>query len=203
LYEIRNNINNMIYVGVHKTKNMDDGYMGSGSELHKAYKEFGIENFSKRILETFDTSESMFNREKEIVNEEFLLRTDVYNKRRGGYGGFDYINKHSKNFKLTPNESSKGGKSRMAQLTPEERSQLGKLGNSSVKNPNYWTALSVANSPEAIAKKKLTWQRTGRGKGEKGSQFGTMWITNGIENKKIKKSDDIPNGWSKGRIIKV
>jgi hypothetical protein len=36
--------------------------------------------------------------------------------------------------------------------------------------------------------------------GSKNSQFGTMWITNGIENKKIKKDlDIIPEGWYKGR----
>ena len=29
-----------------------------------------------------------------------------------------------------------------------------------------------------------------------------MWITNGSENKKIKKSDIIPEGWNKGRKIK-
>ena len=33
------------------------------------------------------------------------------------------------------------------------------------------------------------------------SQYGTMWITNGIENKKIKKLDTIPDGWYKGRIM--
>jgi hypothetical protein len=33
------------------------------------------------------------------------------------------------------------------------------------------------------------------------SQFGTIWITNGIENKKIKKENtEIPQGWYKGRV---
>jgi hypothetical protein len=35
--------------------------------------------------------------------------------------------------------------------------------------------------------------------GEKNSQFGTMWITDGVTNKKIKKNDTIPEGWCKGR----
>ena len=38
-------------------------------------------------------------------------------------------------------------------------------------------------------------------KGQNNSQFGTMWITNGIDNKKIKKIDDIPEGWYKGRKL--
>jgi hypothetical protein len=37
--------------------------------------------------------------------------------------------------------------------------------------------------------------------GSGNSQFGTMWITNGKENKKIKKDIDIiPEGWYKGRV---
>ena len=41
----------------------------------------------------------------------------------------------------------------------------------------------------------------GHQQGMKNSSFGTMWITNGIENKKIKKTNTIPAGWEKGRVI--
>ena len=92
LYEIKNNLNGKIYVGVHKTKNLDDGYMGSGKVINSAISKYGIDNFTKTILETFETKEQMFAREREIVTEEFLMREDVYNLRRGGLGGFDYIN---------------------------------------------------------------------------------------------------------------
>lgn len=37
---------------------------------------------------------------------------------------------------------------------------------------------------------------------EKNSQFGSMWITNGNTNMKIKKDTPIPEGWSKGRTFK-
>jgi hypothetical protein len=40
----------------------------------------------------------------------------------------------------------------------------------------------------------------GKQSGSKNSQYGTMLITNGQENKKIKKEVDIiPEGWYKGR----
>lgn len=37
-------------------------------------------------------------------------------------------------------------------------------------------------------------------KGENNPMFGTVWINNGVENRKIR--GEIPNGWSKGRLIK-
>lgn len=37
--------------------------------------------------------------------------------------------------------------------------------------------------------------------GKTNSQFGTVWITNSIDNKKIKKNDVIPDGWIKGRTL--
>ena len=38
--------------------------------------------------------------------------------------------------------------------------------------------------------------------GNKNSQYGTCWITNGIENKKINKENDLPEGWYFGRSLK-
>ena len=97
LYEIKNNVNGKIYVGVHKTNFLDDGYMGSGKIIVNAIKKYGTNNFSKTILETFDSEEKMYLREKEFVNDTFLNRKDVYNLRRGGSGGFDHINKNGLN----------------------------------------------------------------------------------------------------------
>ena len=77
LYQITNIVNNKIYVGVHKTNDKSDGYMGSGKVIKRAIEKHGINNFQKVILETFENSEAMYAREKEIVTEEFLSRDDV------------------------------------------------------------------------------------------------------------------------------
>jgi len=97
MYEIKNNLNGKIYIGVHKTKSMDDGYMGSGTIIRHAIEKYGKDNFTKTILEEFCSAEEMYAREKEVVNNEFLLRNDTYNLNRGGHGGFDFI--HSQGIK--------------------------------------------------------------------------------------------------------
>lgn len=88
LYEIKNLVNGKIYIGVHSTPELEDGYMGSGTVIRRAIRKYGVENFQKTILEFFSTKEKMYEREKEIITDEFLLREDVYNVRRGGNGGF-------------------------------------------------------------------------------------------------------------------
>jgi len=47
-------------------------------------------------------------------------------------------------------------------------------------------------------KKKIGEKNSISQKGNKNSQFGTKWITNGYENKKIKKTEPLPLNWVYG-----
>lgn len=87
IYKITNLCNNKIYVGIHKTESIDDGYMGSGKLLKAAIKKYGRENFRKEILETFDNEESMILKEQELVTAEFILDENNYNIMPGGKFG--------------------------------------------------------------------------------------------------------------------
>lgn len=86
IYKTTNIINNKIYVGLHGTNDLEDGYLGSGIFIKKAIKKYGKINFIKEIMFIFDNKLDMINKEKEIVNENFINRGDVYNMVKGGYG---------------------------------------------------------------------------------------------------------------------
>ena len=196
LYQVTNLKNNKIYVGVHKTKSLDDGYMGSGKVIRRAIKSHGVENFKKDILETFEDSKAMYAREKEVVNEDFLAREDVYNLRRGGHGGFDHLTTEQ------IKQAGRLGGSHSAKLQQELK--IGIFSDTYVsyliRNKEFQGKMAEkAQSPEAKLKRKNTREKTQFQLGIKNSQFGTMWITNGSENKKIKKEELIPDEWYKGR----
>jgi len=74
----------MIYVGCHCIRKNLKTYLGSGTNIKKAVKEFGKHSFKKEILFTFDNKYDMLAKEREIVNEEFIARHDTYNIILGG-----------------------------------------------------------------------------------------------------------------------
>lgn len=84
VYQITNLINEKIYVGCHSTRNKNDNYMGSGNAIKKAIKKYGRENFKKEILKECNSPQEMLDKEKEIVNKEFVARLDTYNMMIGG-----------------------------------------------------------------------------------------------------------------------
>lgn len=84
VYLTQNLKNNKIYVGVHSTWNLNDGYLGSGNNIKKAIKKYGVENFERIILHFCLEPEHAYEIEAIIVDKMFLQRTDTYNIAYGG-----------------------------------------------------------------------------------------------------------------------
>jgi hypothetical protein len=218
LYQITNLVNNKIYVGVHKTKNMNDGYMGSGKIIRYAIEKYGIDNFRKDILETFENSESMYAREKEIVTDNFLLREDVYNLRRGGHGGFDHINSTGKNIYGKNGDLNHGGKNlsnhkgnkKLIDILKEKKTYEDykrAISNSLKKKYNDGFINPFAGKKHTEDTKKIIQEKLRIAQqGSKNSQFNTCWIYHELfGTKKIKKDlidEYIFQGWFAGKKLK-
>ena len=191
VYKIINNIDGKIYIGIHKTKDIDDGYMGSGKYLKNAQEKYGIENFEKEILKVFNTSEEMFNMESILVNEEFVQSKETYNLKLGGFGGFDYLNSipRTKEHNIKISESRKGYKLSKKECESRKGRWIGK------NNPSYKKDYKGDKNPfsnkkhSEESKRKIGELNSKHQTGEGNSQFGTMWIYNLEEklSKKIKK----------------
>lgn len=215
-YKITNKINNKIYIGAHSTENLNDSYFGSGKLLKRAQAKYGIENFSKEILEFFDDKTSMFESEKNIVTEEFLKRPDVYNLKLGGEGGWDHLNteeyldkKKEASLKgvaafKTRFENDSDLKEKYRKMGSERFKQLWDNPKYREKFSNTKSFLGKSHSDETINKMKESHARNKHQQGENNSGYGKMWIYSLEEkvSKRINKTDIIPEGWNKGRKIK-
>jgi hypothetical protein len=220
IYKITHRLSGKIYIGSHKTNIIDDGYMGSGKIIVSAIKKYEIENFRKDILVFYDTYDFVLQKETEIVTEEFLQRPDVYNLRKGGIGGFDYINKNG--LSSASSHGRIGGISTSIRLKNDSAfliSRGDKISSAmktehktGVRNHTHfgnadWSARAtlLAKTPDAIIKRKETMSKIQHQQGAKNSQFGKYWISNDTENKKIKKEElekYVSEGWRRGRIMR-
>lgn len=201
IYKTTNLINKKYYVGMHSTNNLEDGYLGSGTYLWRAIKKYGKENFKRETLHWCSTREELIELEKKIVNTEFLKEEFCMNLKPGGSGGFS-SEEHAKKFYLAgaiatnhikwvinKEENFKKCSVRFKKMWEDPSFRKAKKEQKNFKGKQH--------SQEA--KRKIGEANAIRQKGEGNSQFGSMWINNGVESRKIKKDSIIPDGWSKGR----
>lgn len=227
VYQITNLVNQKIYIGIHGTDDLEDGYMGSGSRLQRAIKKHGIKNFQKNILFEYDNPDEMIAKERELVDRKFIARKDVYNIKLGGEGWltFDSIvvkDNDGNRFRVHKtddrwlNGELKGIQfGNRYELSEEYKGLI--LAIDSDKNVyriksddfrltsgeliSFW----LGRKHKEESKKKIGEANSILQKGERNSQFGTCWIHNEVESKKIKKEEldsFLSKGWIKGRKIK-
>lgn len=194
VYKITNNINKKYYIGKHQTKDLNDGYMGSGKLLKRAIKKYGLVNFSKEILHVFQTEQEMNDKEKELV----ILQEMCYNLCEGGKGGFGYINNNSLGVSNNQKQSARVSINTARKYVKRE-SLLNNLKLAQTKRqeifPNgVWNGKQHSEE----TKRKMSQTKNGTNIGSKNSQFGTFWITNGTINQKCR--GEIPLGFYRGRV---
>lgn len=84
VYMITNIITGERYIGQHITKNLKDGYMGSGKLITEQIARYGRENFNKQILRVFENYEEMNQAEIDLISE---LKPEL-NISSGGEGWY-------------------------------------------------------------------------------------------------------------------
>lgn len=203
LYRTTCLVTGKIYYGVHGTNNIDDGYLGSGKFLLLAIKKYGKENFVRQIVHIFEERDIAYALEKEVVDQKFILRRDVYNCNFGGKGGGFPMTKEARRraSRKTRNTFAKKMEDvEFRKLTRQnfiERMARGKEG-----KPLYWKGkkhkLSTRRKQSRVAKI--------RAKGIGNNSYGTHWICHHVLklNKRIKKAelnDWVQKGWIKGRKV--
>ena len=198
-YKTTNLINGRYYLGMHSTNRIDDGYLGSGKRLYYELNKYGRDNFKFEILEQFDSREELVQAEINLITEHDLKNPNCLNLKQGGSGGF------------SKEDWEKGQKIVSALLKerwkdPEYREKMIRVRQEGVKRLHregkvkYDTFTGKKHSPETIQKMKES--HKGAGKGNSNSQYGTCWITDEYQNRKIYKGEIIPEGWRLGRKLK-
>ncbi len=197
IYKTTNLKNGKIYIGMHKTSNLNDTYLGSGKKIKRAIQYYGKHFFKKEVLYIFKNETEMIAKEAELVNEDFIKRRDTYNINIGG------------NYKSNVDLAKKGrinANKKLAKKLKEDveyKKYFSKKVSEGVKafydkggKPSFE---GRKHSEETKEKMKLS--QNGKQKGIKNSQFGTIWIHNLETNqsKKIKNNEVIPKNWLKGR----
>ena len=114
VYKITNKINSKYYIGVHKTTNPYDSYMGSGVAIKNAIRKYGKENFCKEILFITECKQEAYKQEHTLT-KDYMLH-DTYNMKQGGVGGF------------TRENALKGNAAALVKLTKQQLSDYGKKG---------------------------------------------------------------------------
>lgn len=106
-YRVENLLNGKYYIGKRSCfgNPEDDPYMGSGKNIRRAIKHYGLENFKKTVLAEFETEEDAYLCEAELVTKDTLLDPMCYNICLGGIGGQRgtvYLNKDGEMTRVMP-----------------------------------------------------------------------------------------------------
>lgn len=90
IYKTTNLINGKYYIGQHKTKNINDGYLGSGTLFRYALKKYGKENFTREILAYAESAEQLNKLQAFYVNKQVMEDQNSYNLMTGGYQNIQF-----------------------------------------------------------------------------------------------------------------
>ena len=99
-YETTNILNNKYYIGMHQTRDLNDGYMGSGTHLKKSIAKYKIENFTTIITGVWRSRKIMILMEAWLIDDKVINDPNSYNIAPGGLGGWKHAHNKTTNLKV-------------------------------------------------------------------------------------------------------
>lgn len=203
LYRITNKLNGKFYIGMHSTDNLDDGYFGSGKRLKYSISKHGKENHEMEILEHYFSREDLAAREKELVNNEMLEDALCLNLHIGGDGGWSHLSVEEKKKFSAMGGKAAGKKSgplnwKQNLFSVESKEKIRNKRSADNSYGSHW----IGRTHSDAAKSKIGAANKLKQAKEANSQFGTCWINNCGQVKKIKKIELqswLDQGWRTGR----
>ena len=203
IYKTTNTLTGYYYYGMHSTDNIDDGYLGSGRRLRYSINKYGQHIHKREIIEHLPNRKSLIAREIEIITLNEITKKECMNLMCGGRGGFISEEQQLKRAKAAgaASKSKRESDPLFEELIKEKISKSLKKsyenGERKVCTPSW-----VGRKHKEESKRKIGRNSSLKQRGNKNSQFGTCWITNEKENKKMYKGDLVPEGWRLGRKVK-
>jgi hypothetical protein len=189
-------------------------YEGSGKHWQRHLKKHNVKPIHIWNSDWFyDTSIGEYalclSEKLNIVESKEWANIKPENGLDGGWDGWNGSEKHRE-------ASKKGGKTsgmKMAEnfrngvindgqlwFTKEKIKERGRLGRKAFEE-KYPYGFAWKQSQSTLENQKKAFKEIKHQQGVKNSQYGTMWITNGFNNAKITKDQEIPEGYRKGRVM--
>lgn len=206
VYRVTHKESGRFYVGTHQTFDPDDTYMGSGIRIKRALVKYGKDAFRKDVLFVFDNPKDMFDKEREVVDEEFVKRQDTFNLCPGGDGGWNHLNldadvqrakaakSNARQRELAAEDPTFQDKRRScARALCEQLRAEGRIRHDTFKGRTHL----------ASSRQKISDSMQGKQNGSRNSQHGRVWVSRPGEKPRKASEAELPaliqQGWVKGR----
>lgn len=225
---LKGSLSGKYYIGQHRTKNINDGYAGSGTILRNYYKACGKkegETYIKEILQYCSSIAELNKVENELISDRYSSDPNCINLIAGGNGrGYSEetrrkISEANKGREVSEEQRKLISASLMGHQVPQEtRALISKRVKEKCKSPEYCKKISEAQKHRKPITEETRRKIAEAGKGRIGcwagkkmpksitekmsaSHKGKIVINNGVDLKRVKPSEldkYLADGWVRG-----
>lgn len=132
--------NGKYYLGEHTTKNLNDGYCGSGALLPFEFKQCDVTDVKKEIISFHTTKKEMESAEEKIIGELYKTDKQCLNLIKGGSKGFnEYIIEKSIKSRTGKKRSKESIEKQRISCTGKRHTEETKI-KQSIWHKNFWNS---------------------------------------------------------------